>query len=895
MANFTDSSVLPQLTSFKEYVSQNDVSAMTSVGMQKQARYDEGVQRIQQQIDRVAGIDIIKPQHQQYLNTKLGELNNKLKFVAAGDFSNYQLTNSVGGMVSSIANDKVIQNAAYSTQVIKKQQNEIETAKKEGKSSPENEAYWNTNLNNWLENKDLSTPYTGQYFEYIDVDSKLRELAKELPEIENVQDLPLQRDNSGNILYFDEKGNQTTSDKGSPRYTGAMERLTTKGKSAQRILDNFMSSLSEADKNQLNITAWYNTQNQTRESLIRNISTNLQNEKNRISDEISDIKAELVLNTNLSSNQKTRLEAMLGNYNTLISSGSLDKQAESQIQEIMYAPDIEEYKKQAYIQGYLGNLANSLSYESRKSTLESNPWAQYDLQVKKYNLDVEEKNERSRQFWEKFRQDERHFMAKEARENAKLFSSTLPESGTDTELSTEGEVYTIDNEYKTLNDLNSQLLTKMNDIISITDTDQFKLDERDYTSLSVDEAQQQKIKDFNKLVDEFRLNPPANLDDNVKRALLIEYESLLKQQRRLSSNIAAINEKTSAQRKAIDDALNKESNIIVDGIEYTPREYVNLRRDILNKTQRISAGTGAAPTAVINSKDLEQYKGTKLEPLADIIARDIQNKKLTPAERSLIGDINSTYSRHMESLRPILEDISRIEQEEIRKYNPKAFGMAYSLSRDNDVDKDIINNIVTEFTRRTNAGLGTDLNRKENFDPSTVASWRSKPESEKALSYSIIRKGDGSGVLKISKGNETQTINMNADDFSKLSKKYAYEHPAENLMKIVNSSYNKTSNTSGKRDRLGAITAGFNASDFNTLISGTPMESIVKFDIEGRNNNTGQSDTDLFQIRMYVYDDKTRTWKDDILNKEGFVKIGGVYEILSQVGTQKVLDVKNKY
>ena len=176
MANFTDSSVLPQLTSFKEYVSQNDVSAMTSVGMQKQARYDEGVQRIQQQIDRVAGIDIIKPQHQQYLNTKLGELNNKLKFVAAGDFSNYQLTNSVGGMVSSIANDKVIQNAAYSTQVIKKQQNEIETAKKEGKSSPENEAYWNANLNNWLENKDLSTPYTGQYFEYIDVDSKLREL-----------------------------------------------------------------------------------------------------------------------------------------------------------------------------------------------------------------------------------------------------------------------------------------------------------------------------------------------------------------------------------------------------------------------------------------------------------------------------------------------------------------------------------------------------------------------------------------------------------------------------------------------------------------------------------------------------------------------------------------------
>ena len=59
------------LSSFTPYVQQLPVEAMVQVGTTLQGRYDQGVQRIQSQIDRVAGLDIAKPQHKEYLKSKL--------------------------------------------------------------------------------------------------------------------------------------------------------------------------------------------------------------------------------------------------------------------------------------------------------------------------------------------------------------------------------------------------------------------------------------------------------------------------------------------------------------------------------------------------------------------------------------------------------------------------------------------------------------------------------------------------------------------------------------------------------------------------------------------------------------------------------------------------------
>ena len=114
MASFTD-----QIMQFNPYVQQLPVEAMAQVGMYKQQKYEEGVQKVQSYIDNVAGLDVTKPLHKQYLQSKLNELGGKLKTVAAGDFSNFQLVNSVGGMATQVVKDPVVQSAVYSTQKIR--------------------------------------------------------------------------------------------------------------------------------------------------------------------------------------------------------------------------------------------------------------------------------------------------------------------------------------------------------------------------------------------------------------------------------------------------------------------------------------------------------------------------------------------------------------------------------------------------------------------------------------------------------------------------------------------------------------------------------------------------------------------------------------------------------
>ena len=101
MASYTDT-----VPKFNPYVKQLPLEAMVEVGMYKQQKYDEGIQKIQTNIDNVAGLDVHNDVDKAYLQSKLNQLGNDLRTVSAGDFSNFQLVNSVNGMTNQIAKDK---------------------------------------------------------------------------------------------------------------------------------------------------------------------------------------------------------------------------------------------------------------------------------------------------------------------------------------------------------------------------------------------------------------------------------------------------------------------------------------------------------------------------------------------------------------------------------------------------------------------------------------------------------------------------------------------------------------------------------------------------------------------------------------------------------------------
>ncbi len=170
MSSWTDK--IPQ---FNPYVQQLPVEAMVKVGMQKQQQYDEGVQKIQTNIDNVAGLDVARDVDKQYLQSKLNSLGNNLKGVAAGDFSDFSLVNSVNGMTKQIVKDQNVINAVGSTAWLRKQQGIIEKDTTDGKSNPANVEHFNKRAQAYLNSTKPGQKFNDSYISYFDVDKFTRE------------------------------------------------------------------------------------------------------------------------------------------------------------------------------------------------------------------------------------------------------------------------------------------------------------------------------------------------------------------------------------------------------------------------------------------------------------------------------------------------------------------------------------------------------------------------------------------------------------------------------------------------------------------------------------------------------------------------------------------------
>ena len=238
MASFTDS-----ISQFNPYVQQLPVDAMVKVGMQKQAQYDQGVQKIQSYIDNIAGLDVANEADKAYLQSKLNDLGGKLKTVAAGDFSNQQLVNSVGGMATQIIKDTNIQNAVSSTAWLKKQQAELDKQYKEGKSSINNVNDFKDQVNQYLSSDKPGQVFRGTYSPYIDINKKWTEMIKSLGVTGNSTDYAYENMLDGNGKVDSNK------------IAAAMTRITKEGVSAARIENAIRATFTADDANQMMIDA----------------------------------------------------------------------------------------------------------------------------------------------------------------------------------------------------------------------------------------------------------------------------------------------------------------------------------------------------------------------------------------------------------------------------------------------------------------------------------------------------------------------------------------------------------------------------------------------------------------------------------------------------------------
>jgi hypothetical protein len=401
MASFTDS-----ITQFNPYVSQLPVEAMVKVGMQKQAQYDQGVQKIQSQIDNVAGMDIAKDSDKQYLQSKLNQLGSKLTAVAAGDFSNQQLVSTVGGMATQVGRDENVQNAVASTAWYKKQKQELDKQYKEGKSSVANVYDFTSQADKWLNNDEVGQRFNGRYSPYVDIDKKFLETFKALHANETGKDFIYER-------YTDPiTGKLLSTDK----LAVAMEREGVEGIDAGKIQNALRATLTPDDLNQMRINANYQFKDTTPDDLANNATKQYQSSLSTVDEQIKRLESIAALSDAQPKLQKRALDS--------IEQLKADKSriAENYVENLKLANDNPELAKlNIYKEGALNQFANAFSWEKRTTQVLANPQFQGQLdadrvalQKAEYTLRVRSQDFQELSETRKYLLDEKKFNAENA-------------------------------------------------------------------------------------------------------------------------------------------------------------------------------------------------------------------------------------------------------------------------------------------------------------------------------------------------------------------------------------------------------------------------------------------------------------------------------------------------
>jgi hypothetical protein len=355
MANFTDA-----ISQFNPYVEQVPVELMGQVGIYKQAAYDQGVQKIQSQIDRISGLQVLHPEDKAYIQSKINGLTDRLKKFASADFSNQQLVSSVSGMTNELLKDNNIVSAVQVTANLKKQQEIMDKASQEGKSSPSNEWVFNQGLSKYLETKDpqqRSYYKNFKYTPYTDIDKKWREVIKQINPNAISEDF-------NRLNYVNSKGEVDSN-----KLALAMNRIMEKSVSSQQIQNVLMSTLSAQDVEQLKIDAMYRFRGvDTPEKMKSILDTNYNSERSNIEKVIKSLIQSKSVNTN--TENLNRIDNSISEYTNRL--GALKLKYDNDIIDLKNNK-LEEVKYNLYKDGAISQYSSAFSWEEKTTQILSNP------------------------------------------------------------------------------------------------------------------------------------------------------------------------------------------------------------------------------------------------------------------------------------------------------------------------------------------------------------------------------------------------------------------------------------------------------------------------------------------------------------------------------------------
>ena len=829
--------------------------------MYKQQQYDQGVQKIQGYIDNVAGMEVMNTAQQSYIQSKLNDLGSRLKTVAAGDFSNNQLVNSVGGMATSIVKDSVVQNAVASTQRAKTELSTAESLYKAGKSSIDNVSYLKNQISEYANSTDVKASFTDKYVNFIDLPKKWMELADNLKKSapEKSIDNPYMSDSKGDTIYYkkDKDGKVISASTdvrsgGVPELDVVMKKTTIKGVSAQAMYDAMKNTLSSDDLKQMEINAWSQYRGKGPESVITDLTTANTLAKNMLSDEIERLNVNLQ-DSKLTQDEKLKIQADINRYSNKLTDGSFEKSLADEIIALENPANLKAGQFNAYTKRTLNGEARTLSNQSFKQELIDNPYEAANMKRKtlqqtilndnrEYILKVDTLAEtKAKNKWE--------------REQAtKKWDDEHPMPTVyDRAISTNISAPTIGNLETDIKGISDNITELGNNYGPMLGLGKFGLDllydkyTKDQSSIVGNNSLEYvRARAFNEL----QIVRKNNVKKLVERGSK-KFDDKIDAQLASMTGITDVNGKTLFTAKEIydvDQLISKNYKTSTD-------------KNFLGGVA--SSGIGAPGLMpVFNEAELIRNIGNdpKKMAIATTFIKRMNGQALTPTERIIANKMTDLHKQMDSTSAAVQKEKFDYQTKTIADLDPTYQEQFASLDDKNTTDMRKVQSVINNAIQQYIDSGSIDLPPGAKFSPDDMNKLNSGGEAGKGdIRRTIIKSSDGSGLLIVGQGENVQTIKMNASTFSKEFPNYAKSNPFNADFKAVQASQYKTTNTSDgpgdkSQDALTAAHSGFEM----PLLASTPWANKVRYDIIGSSQNSGSADDDKFGIRLFI--ENKGTW-----------------------------------
>lgn len=648
MASFTD-----QIMQFNPYVKQLPTEAMAKVGMYKQQKYEEGVQKIQSEIDRIAGLDVVRDVDKQYLQSKLNELGNNLKTVAAGDFSNFQLVNSVGGMATQIGKDKNVQNAVSSTAKYRKSISEIEAARKEGKSSPSNEYVFNQSANEWLTSKDINASFTGSYKPYTNWKKEAVEVLKSLTKDSTITE------------------NMFTAD-------GKLADYVVKNKfagiSPEKIQEALLVGLTPAAMEQMQIDGIYSYANKTPEEFKATIYNDFKERADHFINQRNALENAKSNNTT-SGEEKQKLNQQIASLDKIID--SIQSQY-SGLAESLEKGNVDAAKASLFTANQITNFAKAFSYTETEQTYGQN-----------YAAEMAFKREQANKDWQKFtltyNQTERWKKKEYDQEERKIKAEASPMYGGLPQPVSQEDLpkITLGNIVEQVNKTKSQL--------SASDADFAKRNNKDPNKSNDQWLAEQRDKWQEGKVDP-KIAAYFNQTEGMRRNMEVDQKMILDIQKDAKNKTYVIDGKkvSAIDLSTLIPAGTKGLSFKTGSgrtLNFTPEEIVEFnakKNDYISSTK---GGAGVAPTTTVDYQGARKNLSDKEYTLFSIFTKQgsgipgtpFYSSNKTPEEQAIISKIQEVGKLTTSKYNKLISAQSDYIADEVTKRVTNMQGVSYDF------------------------------------------------------------------------------------------------------------------------------------------------------------------------------------------------------------------------